>query len=327
MHTVEHPDLPAQLGIDRGEFLHVLPDREGATWFCTSAGLARREGSWFERFPGYGIPNHIGERAEQAYEDRQGTMWVRFRSGVFRVSTGTPEELTRGTAREIYGDRDGNLWVGTNGAGLIRFTDRLIQMFTQKNGLPTNIPMAVLSRRDGSLWVGNNCGGISVLDNKQRFHVFAEKDGLSNSCVWALAEDKKNNLWVGTFGGGLYRFADHRFRQYSRTQGLPGDVVRDIQIAEDDSLWIAPDGGLSHMSNGHFRNYTMADGLSSNHLLAVYQDRSGGIWAGTGLGVDRMIGDRFAPVPSSRKIFDPRFHELRKRSGRCALCDGRAQRN
>ena len=49
--------------------------------------------------------------------------------------------------------------------------------------------------------------------------------------------------------------------------------MRGIQAAKDGSLWIATDGGVSHMVNGSFRNYTVKEGLSSANALAVYQDR------------------------------------------------------
>jgi signal transduction histidine kinase len=244
------------------------------------------------------------------YEDPQGNMWVWLTTGVFRASATRLEPLASNiSVRAIYGDRENNLWVGTNGEGLIRFKDRPIRMFTKADGLPNNIPMTVLTKRDGSLWVGNNCGGLSVFDGT-RFKTYDERNGLSNSCVWALAEGKSGDLWVGTWGGGLFRLADGQFVQFSKPQGLAGDVVRAIAVAYDGSVWVATDGGLSHMQNGHFRNYTVADGLSSNRVVNVYQDRRGGIWAGTSRGINRMTGNRFASVSSAREIFDPRYISL-----------------
>ena len=303
---LDHQALAGELGIKADDFFDIFQDRKGAVWFCTMAGLARRDGDRVERFAGFG-PH--ANRADQAYEDDQGTMWVQFADGLHRVSTAQPELLALATVREIYSDRDGDLWAGTNGEGLLRFTDRSIRMFTKEDGLPNNIPMTVLSRRDGSLWVGNNCQGLSVFDH-HRFRTYAENNGLTNSCVWALAEDQDSNLWVGTWGGGLFRFTDGHFTQFSKPQGLPGQVVRGIQVARDGSLWIAVDGGVSHMQNGRFRNYTTSDGLSSNSVLAVYQDRLGRIWCGTSRGVDRMAGDRFVPVSSDRQILGPRCMSL-----------------
>ena len=310
-HLGKNGALAAQLDVKADQIFDVFEDRHGAMWFCTLAGLARREHDKIERFP---IEPHPGNapwsehnvlRAEHAYEDDQGTMWVQFARCLYRVSGRIPEPLVRSSVRAIYSDRDGDLWAGTNREGLLRFKDRSVHMFTTRDGLPSNIPMTVLSRRDGSLWVGTNCGGVSVYAN-QRFRAYDEKDGLLNSCVWSLAEDNKDNLWLGTWGGGLFRFTDNHFTQFTKRDGLGGDVVRGIQAAKDGSLWIATDGGVSHMVNGSFRNYTVEDGLSSTRVLAVYQDRSDRIWAGTSHGIDRMVGERFAPVSTDSEILDPR---------------------
>ena len=305
--VVEHPGLSDQLGIHPDALFHVFQDRKGAVWFCTIAGLARRVNGSIERFQPYGLGGHSVLRV---YEDPQENLWVQASTGIFRVSGNKLEPLVPSIqVRAISADREGDLWLGTNGEGLMRFKDRTIRIFTKADGLPSNIPMTVLSRRDGSLWVGNNCGGLSVF-NGQRFKTYDEKDGLSNSCVWALAEGKSGELWVGTWGGGLFRFADGHFVQFGSRQGLANDVVRAITIARDGSLWIATEGGLSHVVKGQFHNYTTTDGLSSNRVLGVYQDGHGGIWVGTSRGVNRMTGDRFAPVLSAHEIFDPRYMSL-----------------
>jgi len=114
---------------------------------------------------------------------------------MFRVAGAKLEPLAPNIQiRAVSADGEGNLWIGTNGDGLMRFKNRPIRVFTKADGLPNNVPMTVLSRRDGSLWVGNNCGGLSVF-NGQRFKTYDQKDGLSNSCVWVLAEGKSGELW------------------------------------------------------------------------------------------------------------------------------------
>lgn len=49
-------------------------------------------------------------------------------------------------------------------------------------------------------------------------------------------------------------------------------------IFHDGSLWIAYSDGLGHIgAQGQTRNFTIADGLSSNRILAVHEDRRGSI--------------------------------------------------
>jgi signal transduction histidine kinase/ligand-binding sensor domain-containing protein len=314
---LRHPEFPRQLGVHSDEIFQVYEDRHGVRWFCTGAGLARlvkssSEVGSFQRVAPYG--RSLGA-AFRIYEDPQGNLWINKWSGAFRYTAKGMEALGPAVhARYIYSDLNGDLWVATGSAGLLRFKDRTFQMYTAADGLPdSNIVMAVLAADDGTLWAGSNCGGLSRFDGK-RFKTYTEKNGLANSCVWSLAEDAAHNLWIGTWGGGLFRFRDGRFKQYSTPQGLPSVVVLSLATARDGSLWIATTEGLSHMQNDHFRNYTVADGLSSDRINTVIQDRGGGIWAATVSGVDHLVGDRFAPIAMDADAGDIPYGPLKEDS-------------
>jgi signal transduction histidine kinase/ligand-binding sensor domain-containing protein len=297
--AVPHPEVAAQLGVKTDEVFSVLEDSRGVTWFCTTNGVARRTGGSMEKLPPYGPRGHGTFRA---YEDPHGNVWFARTDGLFRATvTGLEAVIPGMNVRSMYGDRDGDLWIGTNGDGLVRFKDRAVRMFTTADGLPNNVVMTVLASREGSLWTGTNCGGLSRFDGRS-FRTYDEKDGLRNSCVYTLAEDANHNLWIGTWGGGVFRFREGRFTQYSKAQGLASDIVTSIVAARDGSLWFATPEAVSRMRNGQVRNYTTADGLPSNRALSLYEDRDGDIWAGTNRGIGRLTGDRFAAVPSLPKV-------------------------
>jgi len=288
-----HKELPRKLDVGWNEIFHVFEDRQGVTWFCTAAGVARWVEGLLQKVTPYG---GFMRPAFRVYEDQFGNVWTNTVAGFFRATASGLEPVAPALqARCMYSDLDGDLWVGTASEGLIRFKDREIRMYTKADGLPVNHAMVVFTSHNGTLWVGSDCGGLSRFDG-QRFHTYDEKDGMSNSCVRSIAEDANHALWIGTWGGGLNHFRDGRFTSYSRAEGLPSEVVVSIAAARDGSLWIATREGMSHMQNGHFRNYTTADGLSSDRIMSVFQDRAGDIWAGTSVGVDRLAGDHFVPV-------------------------------
>jgi signal transduction histidine kinase/ligand-binding sensor domain-containing protein len=293
---LRHPGLAASLGVHDDQIFQVFQDHSGTMWYGTNQGIVRRGGP-------RSAPLQPAQEAKTAafrvYENEDHTVWIANGIGVYQVDGDrlkTPAPNLR--PRFFYAGRDGDLWIGTNGYGLVHLRRRVVRMFTAADGLPNDVAMAVLSAHDGRLWVGNNCG-LAVYDGK-RFRNYNEKDGLANSCVGALAEDAKNNLWIGTYGGGLFQFRDGHFAQYSAGQGLVSKIVVQIVVAHDDSLWIATPDGVSHLQNGRIRNYTVADGLSSNRVLSVYQDRDKNLWAATQAGVNRLAGERFVPFPPNQ---------------------------
>lgn len=295
--AIPHPELAAQLGVAGKDIFHVFQDSRGVTWFCTANGVARRVGGSLKKIAPWGPEGHGSYRV---YEDPQGTLWFARDEGLFRTSASGLELAVAGmNMRSIYGDRDGGLWVGTNGDGLYHFKDRAVRMFTVADGLPNNVVQTVLVTHDGAVWAGFNCGGLARFDG-QRFQIYTRKDGLLNDCVWSLTEDPNHDLWIGTFGGGAFRFHDGKFTQYSKAQGVPSPNVNNIIAAQDGSVWLdtADSTGITRIRDGTVRNYTMADGLSSLDVDAIHQDRTGRIWAGTSHGADLLTGDRFVRFES-----------------------------
>lgn len=294
--VVRHPELTTQLGVDDNGLFHVLKDRRGNTWYCTGKGVARETGGRIEKLE----PWEQGG-ALRAFEDAQGNIWIQKAVGLYRATaTGLEAVAPLMQVWSLFSDRDGNLWVGTNGDGLYRFKDRAVRMFTTDDGLPNNVQMTVLAASDGSVWTGANCGGLSRFDGT-RFQTFNDKNGLGNTCVWAIAEDANHDLWIGTWGGGAYHFHNGIFTQFSKNDGLADDRVVGIVTARDGSIWFATQNGLTRLRNGQFRTYTTADGLSANLTMRVFEDRTGVIWVGGGEGVDRLVGERFENVTAAPK--------------------------
>lgn len=303
--VVPHPELAAQLEVKNKEIFDVLKDRHGNTWYCTGKGVARQTNHGIEKLQPYNA------KALRAHEDADGSVWIAKQVGLFRATSAGLELVDKEMqVRSFYSDRDGNLWIGTNGDGLYRFKDRAVRMFTKADGLPNDLIMTVIAAHDGSIWTGANCGGITRFDGKN-FQTYSEKDGLLNSCVWSIAEDLNHDLWIGSFGGGAFRYHNGAFTQYSKSQGLIDDRVGHVFAARDGSVWFSTPAGLSHLKNGQLRNYTTADGLSANETATVFEDHVGTIWAGTRLGLNRMNGDRFEKFASTPNVVVIPFGEDR----------------
>lgn len=292
---VRHPEVEERLGVKPAEIVHVFEDSHGVTWFCTKQGVARRSAGKIEKLAPWGPK---ASAALRIYEDAKGNVWIIRANGVFRAAAGGLQLEAGMNARYIYNDRDGNLWVGTNGDGLYRFKDRAVRMFTTADGLPNNVAMTVLATHDAAVWIGFNCGGLARFDGS-RFQTYNEKNGLLNGCVWDLAEDPAHDLWVGTWGGGIFRLHDGKFTQYSKSQGLSSAIVRGMIAARDGSIWDVGSQAVNRIRDGQIRTYSRAGGVPPQPFR-VFEDHEGRIWAGGFKGASRLIDDRFvrySPLP------------------------------
>jgi ligand-binding sensor domain-containing protein/signal transduction histidine kinase len=296
---ISHPGLGARFGVADNLIFDTYQDAGGTYWYCTGVGLRAVKGENPIAINSY---EPAREPAYRLFVGSNGDLWLNTKSGIYLIAG---KHLLNPApnlhARSFYAGKEGDLWIGTNGNGLVHLQPRIVQMYTDADGLQTDIVMSVLTAHDGRLWVGGNCG-LAVFDGN-KFKTFDEKDHLLNTCVWSLAEDRKHNIWIGTYGGGLFRYRNGAFTQYTLGEQRGSPIVFDVEVAQDDSLWIATPDGVSHMQNEDVRNYTTEDGLLSARVLAIHQDHDGTIWVATQAGVERLVSNRFVPLPTTQ-LFD-----------------------
>lgn len=120
------------------------------------------------------------------------------------------------------------------------------------------------------------------------------KGAQGSAGVLALELEPDGSLLVGAGakgrGDGLQQFLAGRWSEY-RAGNIRGSEVSVTALLRDrdNGLWIGTaDRGLLHVHNGSTDNFTEADGLSSNSIQALYEDREGDIWAVSAQGLDRF---------------------------------------
>jgi signal transduction histidine kinase/ligand-binding sensor domain-containing protein len=300
-NVVRLSGLEAELGVHDHQIFDAFEDSHGTMWYGTTAGV-RSVVNHRVRLMNSSKP--APSRTYRFFPGRNGVTWASTPYALYAISEKTIwTPAPNLEPRSFYEEKDGDLWIGTNGGGLVHLQPRIVQMYTKADGLPSDIPMAVLPGHDGRLWIGMNCG-LAVLEGNKFKRFKSGKDGLANTCVWSLAEDREHNIWLGTYGGGLFRYRNGSFTQYSTKEGLGSNVVTKVMVAQDHSLWAATGNGLSRLQNGMIHNYTAAEGLAVGHVLDVHQDENGTIWIATHAGVEMFASGRFVDVPAAKEIGD-----------------------
>ncbi|OGG45984.1 MAG: hypothetical protein A3F84_17405 [Candidatus Handelsmanbacteria bacterium RIFCSPLOWO2_12_FULL_64_10] len=214
-------------------------------------------------------------------------------TGLWRTY-GVADGLAAESVRAILQDREGYLWFGTEGGGVIRYDGQVSTTFTTKDGLANNTVRTILQDREGYLWFGTWGGGVSRYDGKN-WTTFTTKDGLADNTVASILQDREGHLWFGTwYGGGVSRYDGKNWTTFTTKDGLANNVVFAILQDRDGHLWFNTlNEGVSRYDGKTFTTFTAKDGLADNRAWAIFQDRDGYLWFGTFNGVSRYDGRTF----------------------------------
>jgi ligand-binding sensor domain-containing protein len=188
---------------------------------------------------------------------------------------------------ETFQDSQGNLWFGTLEKGVAKYDGSKLTYLTTKDGLPSDRIVSIIEDDSGNLWFGTGAG-LSKFDGKT-FTNFSEKDGLCSDMISNLFIDNKGNFWIGTWGG-VCKFDGAQFENFPipypivETKINPDTKDWITEIAEDTkgNIWFGRDGyGASKFDGNSFVHFTTKDGLNSNCVQSIVEDKEGSIWIGT----------------------------------------------
>lgn len=286
----------------------LLRDATGRLWAGTDGGLFRleldgsRRGGSFRRVA-LGIASRLDADVPvwALQEDAGGTLWVGTRHGLVLLS---PDGSTRHVPIEPRGtdnvfalrcDRQGRLWVGHDGAGVLVFAPGGGALEPVRRYTPAQLGdgsvRSIHETRDGEIWLGT-ASGLALVDGP-RVHGYGRAQGLSGAIVSALATDRDGNLWIGTATEGVLRLARRGFVRYREEDGL-GTIVGGILERRDGALWVTSSGWrISELRDGVFRSvrprFRREPRPSNWHSWqSVLSDREGDVWVATGEGLHRF---------------------------------------
>ncbi len=260
----------------------VFEDRAGSVYALTfsPSGLGplilRYDGNRFVReLP----PLPVGTQMTWGWnqliaQDRELDWWIPTSTKLYRFSGGPDGRLTSSKLKRAYSSSD-----GVNEKGIFRlFIDSKDDVwFTTLDD-----PSSSLHR--------------FTRETESIVH-FPPSEEFPKSSVTAYAEGPDGDLWVGFYTGGIARFRDGRFKMYQQTDGVPPGFVRHLFFDSKKRLWMGTSiGGVGRVDDinasvPQFENLTTKDGISSDQVTTIIEDKFGRIYLGTGRGIDRMDPD------------------------------------
>jgi ligand-binding sensor domain-containing protein/signal transduction histidine kinase len=262
--------------------LAIAKTRDGKIWLGTVAGLFYFADGRTTRVTGISdrkinclLP--VGEKE----------LWVGTSKGLYRWNgtvfdrVNLPPALATVEVLALLRDHDGNIWAGTT-SGLFRINDSGVSFSNEPDFGGRGIN-ALFEDREGNLWVGGGRGLERIRDSV--FVTYTLPAGSTHSKDGGrIYVDDQNRIWSAPAEGGLYLFKDGR-AQARNTPLVHKEVIYSITGGRNE-IWIGTQyNGLKRLGFTAGRmvdeTYTQANGLAENSVIAVYQDRTGAVWAGT----------------------------------------------
>jgi signal transduction histidine kinase/ligand-binding sensor domain-containing protein len=339
----------------QGRFLsYPLPGwlQGGSIW---DVGIDESGTVWLESFDGrqafIAADKQIVEPLDAAhprmisYRDPHGHAWTmhvnpRLMRFLDFESSGQPTAIP---FTRFLEDKEGNVWIGTEGNGLYQLQEQSIDVYTRAQGLIDQDIYPIYQDRSGAIWIGAWQLGLSSFRDG-RFTNYSPDQGLPGHLVSALGGDRDGNVWIATHGGlaivrdgqirkpdaslpehavaqailqdrggtlwfgttnGLVAYRDGPSRVLTTQDGLAGNDVKVIVESALGDLWIGGYGGLTRLHDGQFTHWSERDGLPSDNIRAIYEDHDGVIWIGSyDGGLGRLKDGKFTRYTERNGLFN-----------------------
>src|SRR5574344_1295407 len=197
----------------------------------------------------------------------------------------------------LKAETNGNILVGTNGMGLMRYNPNLNMFEPQKEysneiNLSHGKVYSILEDREGNIWTGLLQKGVFMQPAWHNAfgymgHRLGPDNTIGDACVMAVKKTKDGTLWIATDNDGLYSIdkkgkIKKHYIPRKGTMGLPATI---LCIEEDNNgrLWIGSflDGcGWIDKNSSTYHRLPCTYG-KANSIFDIKFDKDGNLWIGT----------------------------------------------
>ncbi len=309
-------------------------DKDQGLWFYNHSGNFWYFNPHSQRFKKFNlIPNDLIRLIDYerfvVFIDSRNLIWITtYGNGLFCYNPATEtlqnfkyssnsNSLASDYLLSITEDRFGNIWIGSEYAGIIKivrseFDLQIIRPEKEASIGKSNNVRTILEDSSHHIWVGTKNGSLYVYDPDLVDGTRIDK--IFNP--YTLEEDGNNRIWVGTKGYGLYIFdskmqqevyhAAHDKSNPTKVQ-LSHNSVFDILMDRQGRMWIGTFGGGLNLAVPSGKQYVFTRFFHNqgnmSYVRCLVQDRKDRIWVGTSDGIVRFNPDELIHDPKAFKRY------------------------
>lgn len=151
--------------------------------------------------------------------------------------------LPLNSIKTVYKDKENNIWVGTYGKGLLKYSGKSIMSYTVKDGLSSDIVMTISEEGAKEFTFGTYNKGITVLSNN-KVKTYTSATGLNYNSIWTIKHSKNGEAWIGS-SRGVNVLKNGNIKTLPTVTGK----IRSIYISNENLIYFGGKTGLWLKSN------------------------------------------------------------------------------
>lgn len=192
----------------------------------------------------------------------------------------------------ITQDKDGFIWIGTQGAGLFRYDGISFEFFTHNVGnnksINSNHVSALYVDSSGGLWVGTDAGLCFFNNETNDFERIKGGNGVGFDFIHiSCIAEFDGKLLIGTFEEGVKRVDLKKPQWFDSTfdgGALLGKLINDIKFSAKGNAYIATNQGLKLIENNNFSkavDVKVSNEEVDSYVTRLFIDTQEQLWVGT----------------------------------------------
>jgi signal transduction histidine kinase/ligand-binding sensor domain-containing protein/DNA-binding response OmpR family regulator len=207
----------------------------------------------------------------------------------YSTSSGSSNKISSNFITSIIRDNN-EIWLSTWAGGVNRINPlaNSVSYFSCYNSFTKQIEKNIwflYKDSKGNIWASaTNEGSLYFFDRAKNRFVLFDKTIDNLQC---LTETSDGKLWGGNYNN-LFAI-EKGIGKYKKI--AIGNTIRSIHEDTNKNLWLGTqDGGLLlfDRNTNDFKRYTTDDGLPSNTILRILEDKGGNLWMSTYNGICRF---------------------------------------
>ncbi len=277
--------LNEENGLPYNQVWDFVFDEDRKIWISTSSGVAvydEKKGiiDVFRKQNGL-----AGELTYHVYPAADGKKWVSTSNGVSIINTDySIENITEIDGRRlnyvfsITEDKNGIIWIGTEGDGLYWFDGEIFTHITKRNGLSSNEVFRLIKDSEGVIWVATTGDGVNIFKDKE-FKIFDGASDLDVNTIYSSLKASDGTLWFGT-EDGISSFNKGKFKNYTLPESLfSQDEIWDIEeMSSGNLLMLTYDHDIIEFDGSSFYHPSFYDILYPYYISDILTEEDGTIW-------------------------------------------------